>query len=346
MGEKVLRDALNNKIVEGFSIKTNQAMHYYHADDQFCEAPLSNTLRNRMQRAPSNMTEDTIGLLLLVPGMKVMVTDNVAMRGGVANRCLGTVQDIKYELNSYGQRRAICAYVQVPGAKIQAPGLPPDVIPILPETIMFKYKMEGDVTYSIRRTQLSLLPAYAFTVNKIQGQSLQYVLVDLRSTWGTQTLYVMISRAVSLENLAVMRWFPSTNLDQRLSPAYWKEFDRLKTLDEWTTAEFKQRRWRRAMVRLPIKPRDVLQPHDFTWSVNIGIFHTGFENRHQGSSFINVTDRYHEYIVEGCRTGWSEHHDKIWCQCIRCRFESSTGMFPHTVVWREVYQIGYTRACQ
>ena len=220
VGEKVLRDALNNKIVEGFSIKTSQAMHYYHADDRFCGAPLSNTMRNRILRAPSNMTEDAIGLLPLVPGMKVMVTDNVAMRGGVANGCLGTVQDIKYELNSYGQRRVVCAYVQVPGATIQAPRLPPDVITIFPETITFKYKMEGDVTYSIRRTQLPLLPAYAFTVNKIQGQSLQYVLVDLRSARGTQALYVMISRAVSLENLAVMHWFPSINLDRRLLPTY------------------------------------------------------------------------------------------------------------------------------
>ena len=33
MGEKVLWDALNNKIMEGFSIKTKQPMHYYHADD-------------------------------------------------------------------------------------------------------------------------------------------------------------------------------------------------------------------------------------------------------------------------------------------------------------------------
>jgi hypothetical protein len=74
------------------------------------------------------------------------------------------------------------------------------------------------------------------------------------STCGTQALYVMISRAVSQENLAMMHWFPSNNLDQRLSPTYQKEFDRLKTLDERTTAEFKQRRWRCAMVRPPKKP--------------------------------------------------------------------------------------------
>ena len=74
------------------------------------------------------------------------------------------------------------------------------------------------------------------------------------STCGTQALYVMISRAVSLENLAVMHWFPSNNLDQRLSPTSRKEFNRLKTLDERTTAEFKQRRWRCTMVRPPKKP--------------------------------------------------------------------------------------------
>ena len=80
----------------------------------------------------------------------------------------------------------------------------------------------------------------AFRVNKIQGQSLQCGLVDLRSVQETQVLYVIISRAVSLENLAVICWFPSNNLDQKLSPIYRKKFDRLKTLDERTTAEFKQ----------------------------------------------------------------------------------------------------------
>jgi hypothetical protein len=60
---------------------------------------------------------------------RVMVTDNVAMHGGVANGCQGILQNIKYEFNEYNERRAVCAYVHVPGANIHAPGLPHDVIP-------------------------------------------------------------------------------------------------------------------------------------------------------------------------------------------------------------------------
>ena len=45
------------------------------------------------------------------------------------------------------------------GTRIQAPGLSPDVIPIFPETIMFKYKMDGDVTYKYWENTITS-PAY------------------------------------------------------------------------------------------------------------------------------------------------------------------------------------------
>ena len=99
-----------------------------------------------------------------------------------------------------------------------------DVVPVLPETNSFKYKDSGGKTFYISRTQLPLVLAYAFTANKIQGQSLKLALVDLKSAKGTQALYVMISQAVSSDNLAVMRWFPSGNVDRRLSPEYRNEF--------------------------------------------------------------------------------------------------------------------------
>ncbi len=131
----------------------------------------------------------------------------------------------------------MCAYVHVPGSKVHAPGLPANVIPILPEKTNFKYSVPDQKGYNVSRSQLPLLPAYAYTVNKIQGQSLQHALIDLKSTHGTQALYVMISRAVSLQNLAVTRWFPSTNVNRCLSQAYRNEFDRLQNLDEETRVD-------------------------------------------------------------------------------------------------------------
>jgi hypothetical protein len=149
--------------------------------------------------------------------MRVMVTDNVAMCGGVANGCQGILKNIKYELNEYNERRAMHAYMHVPSTNIHAPGLPHNMIPILPEKTSFKYNIPGQKGYNVSRSQLPLLPAYAYTTNEIQGQSLKHALVDLKSTWGTQTLYVMISHAVALDNLVITCWFPSTNVNRRLS---------------------------------------------------------------------------------------------------------------------------------
>jgi hypothetical protein len=57
------------------------------------------------------------------------------MWGKVANGwCVGTLQDIKYKTNTHGHQRAVCACVHVPGSRVNTPGLPPDIVPILPET--------------------------------------------------------------------------------------------------------------------------------------------------------------------------------------------------------------------
>ena len=70
--------------------------------------------------------------------------------------------------------------------------------------------------------------------NRIQGQSLQHALINLKSTCGTQALYVMILHVVSLNNLAVTHWFLSTNVNRHLSKAYRNEFNNFKNLDKET----------------------------------------------------------------------------------------------------------------
>jgi hypothetical protein len=115
-------------------------------------------------------------------------------------------------------------YVHVSGSKINALGLLPDAVPVLLVIYSFKYKDENKTVFYISRTQLHLLPAYAFIANKIQGQSLQHALVDLVSAKGTQALYVMISWAVCLDNLAVLHWFPLHNVDHRLSEVVLPQF--------------------------------------------------------------------------------------------------------------------------
>ena len=55
-----------------------------------------------------------------------------------------------------------------------------------------------------------------------------------------------------------MCWFPSTNLDLRLSPVYRNEFEGLEKLDERTTAEYKKHKWRPTTYRASQNIRPVI----------------------------------------------------------------------------------------
>jgi len=240
VNEKVNRDALNLYAVQRFATKTRQDLQMYHSRDRYRRSALQGDDQARMWRVPSKVSKDSLGLLPLVPGMRVMVTENVATSSRVANGAEGILKDIKYELDDDGNRYAVCAYVHIPGCKLQAPGLPQEIVPIVPSLTTFTYKA-GDLKYSVSRTQLPLLPAYAYTDYKAQGRSLAKVLVDLSTCRSLQSVYVMLSRASSLQDIAIIRWFPPTKVNQRLQEEFRVEFERLRKLDEATKARFEAR---------------------------------------------------------------------------------------------------------
>ena len=99
-----------------------------------------------------------------------------------------------------------------------------------------------------------MLPAYAYTTTKIQGQSLKRAPVDLKSAQGTQALYVMISHTMALDNLAITHWFPSTNVNRQPSQAYRNEFDRLEKLDRQMEQDFQKRKWAPQQICKPQLP--------------------------------------------------------------------------------------------
>jgi hypothetical protein len=169
-----------------------------------------------------------------------MVTENVATSSGVANGAEGVLKEIKFESDEDGNRYAACAYVHIPGCKLQAPGLPPEIVPIMPSLTTFTYKA-GDLKFAVSRTQLPLLPAYAYTDYKAQGRSLAKVLVDLSACRSLQSVYVMLSRAGSLKDIGVVRWFPPKKINQRLQEEFRVEFERLRKLDEATKSRFEAR---------------------------------------------------------------------------------------------------------
>ncbi|KAI0054513.1 hypothetical protein BV25DRAFT_1765332, partial [Artomyces pyxidatus] len=128
----------------------------------------------------SKVTNDLLGNLPCFPGMKVMVTENLAMQHGIVNGSEGVVSHVDSGTDDDGQTYAKCVYVRVPGCGIKLSGLEADVVPIYPVRKSCEYKKKNtNVHARFSRMQVPLLPAYAYTDYKSQGRSLERAVVDI-----------------------------------------------------------------------------------------------------------------------------------------------------------------------
>lgn len=139
VGTKVIRDILNRELTKNFAHRTGVEMHDYHSIDKFRKAPLEMKHQARLWNVRASLTKDALGRIPMAPGMKVMITENVAIKAHVVNGAEGTLTDIKYTVDSQGRHYAKCAYVHIPGSNIRAPGLAPDIVPIMPVSTSFGY---------------------------------------------------------------------------------------------------------------------------------------------------------------------------------------------------------------
>ncbi|KAF8180710.1 hypothetical protein K438DRAFT_1602361, partial [Mycena galopus ATCC 62051] len=200
----VVRDTLNCELTINHARKLSTAMYDCHAHDFFNTLPLHEDLQTRTWQVRSSNTKDTLGKLPLSIGMKVMVTENIALKTSIVNGAEGILREISYSTDRKGRRYADCAYVEIRGSNVNLNALGPDIIPIVAVPSRFPYTAESGIKYYIGQTQLPLVPAYAYTDYKSQGKSLTWAIIDLTGAHSLQSLYVMISRATSLKLLAVL----------------------------------------------------------------------------------------------------------------------------------------------
>ncbi|KAJ7086499.1 hypothetical protein C8R44DRAFT_650805 [Mycena epipterygia] len=231
---KVVRDLINREITRNHAVKNNKGMHDYHAKDTFHSLRLDEQLQRRMWQVRSTDTKDYLGKLPLSVGMKVMVMENVALKAAAVNGAEGILREIKYSLDDKGRRYADCAYVEIKGSNFCMHPLGPDIVPIVPWTTYFDYIADNGLKFSVGRTQLPLVPAYAYTDYKAQGKSLARVNVDLNGAASLQSFYVMVSRATSIKSIAVLRNFRPNTMQGRLGQDFRDEFARLEVLDART----------------------------------------------------------------------------------------------------------------
>ena len=70
-------------------------------------------------------------------------------------------------------------------------------------------------------TQVPLVLAWAMSIHKSQGQTIQFVKIDLRSVFEKGQSYVALSRAASLDGLQVLGFDPKKVRISKVSGVLW-----------------------------------------------------------------------------------------------------------------------------
>ncbi|KAG0701019.1 hypothetical protein DFH29DRAFT_929327 [Suillus ampliporus] len=157
-------------------------------------------------------TNNAIGKLPLIPEMLVMITENAATSCKIVNGSKGILKSVTYDIDEDGNRYAVCVLVDIPESTLQIPGLNNGVIPIFPVINSFSMPL-AEKTVNVRRTQLPK------------------AVVDLAGAKSLQSIYVILSCASQLQNVAVLRWFSSKVLHSDLQGDACQELTRLRHVE-------------------------------------------------------------------------------------------------------------------
>lgn len=99
-------------------------------------------------------------------------------------------------------------------------------------------------SWSVRRKQFPLVPAYAITDIKSQGSTLPAVIVDLQTPADGHSSfaakYVALSRARSLQSIAILRPFSRQDLEYQPPRDLLAEERRLASIAVKTASKYKR----------------------------------------------------------------------------------------------------------
>ena len=113
------------------------------------------------------------------------------------------------------------------------PHLPECLFLILLDTTELKFEHGGShKRCTIKRKQVPLEPGFVMTVHKAQGQTMACMIMDLMGCVGMEPPYVMVSRAMLLDGLIVLRDFDVKQITKQQSEDMRREFACL-TLLKW-----------------------------------------------------------------------------------------------------------------
>ncbi|SJL03171.1 uncharacterized protein ARMOST_06517 [Armillaria ostoyae] len=155
-------------------------------------------------------------------GMKAMVLMNIATEADITNGTRGTIEDIildSREDDMPNDSATVEVELKYPPAVIifrpdhaseefEFEGLAKGLIPIVASEAGFTIDTrQGKIR--IHRRQMAITPAYAFTHHKCQGQTIEYVIVDLGTPPGGGlspfNAYVVLSRSRGRKTIRLLQ---------------------------------------------------------------------------------------------------------------------------------------------
>ena len=233
VSDNATKDAINNRATITFAQNTHAKLDWYYASDQRGGKIIhQETLENYLQTLDSGQTNQRLGKIPLAIGMPVMVTQNFDVSAGIVNGTTGILQSIRYYKDNKERRHAVSCVIKstsITGPALQ--NLTKHEAAILQDSTDMQFiHPHSQKKCMIKRTQLPIIPAFAMTTHKAQGQTMTQAILDLQSCKGTEAPYVMLSRVKSLNGLLILRPFEQRKIQCRQSEELRAELKRLECL--------------------------------------------------------------------------------------------------------------------
>ena len=147
--------------------------------------------------------------LLLAIGARVMITKNLCVKAGIVNGSIGILRGILVNSNEPNQEFPLCILVELDS--YSGPSFLssyPKIIPIPPYHGYFEYKSQSCI-----RIQFPIVSAWALTIHKSQGMTLNKAIIDLgKKEYQSGLTFVAISRVKAFKDLAFLNRFPFNRL--------------------------------------------------------------------------------------------------------------------------------------
>ena len=262
-GRHTQKDQINTLRCQQFAEETGQRLTHFYSIDKWGKEkdPSRKTKWGQSKAAPKSKhssneidsdmqhdiwklrhraTENFAGKLSLCLGMPVMIRNNDATELCITKGQEGFVVGWQAEQGPHGKRILDTLFVKLdkPAKTVQIPGLSENVVPLMRTTKTVTCKFPSDLTESIERQQVQVLPNFAMTDYASQGKTRPQNVVHLGSCYSHMSYYTCLSRSATAAGTIILQGFEPRIITKGCSGYLRQEFRKHEVLDEVTRLRY------------------------------------------------------------------------------------------------------------